>query len=87
MDDSPCEVFSKSKYQGEILENGQMCDSIGIRAETVGETTSKGVNLVANDWVKNRSLRILFLIKSMRPNVQSNPSRTGVTPGLSDGFM
>ena len=45
--------------------------SIGNWAETVGETTSKGVNLVANDWVKNRSLRIYF--KSMWLNVQSNP--------------
>jgi len=29
-------------------------------AETVGEIISKGMNFVANDWVKNRFLKIFL---------------------------
>ena len=65
--------------QGKTLENGQMYRyTYHYRAETVGETVSKGTALVANDWVKGWSLRVCMI--PTRLNVQSSLTQVRVTP-------
>ena len=69
LNDSPGAEYYKPKYsRAKLLKTvkGIGCpELISARAETVGGTTPKEVNPVANDWVKSWSLRIHFLYTNL----------------------